>query len=139
MANGDICISTGYSGDTVQARKRAKEANNGVVIRYVIPKEGSMLWITVLAIPRDALHAANAHLFINYMMTPQVMGDITNSVGFANAIPDASPFTILIWDAPMTGSDRLLPDAVDTRGIRPGELLVLPRFEPQCDQGEGLS
>src|SRR5271154_2948569 len=92
MANGDICISTGYNGDIVQARRRAKEAKNGIVIRYVIPKEGSMLWITLLSIPRDASHAANAHLFINYMMTPQVMGDITNSVGIANAIPDASPY-----------------------------------------------
>jgi putrescine transport system substrate-binding protein len=92
LANGDICMSIGYNGDIVQARKRAKEAKNGVDLRYVIPKEGSMLWITLLAIPRDAAHAANAHLFINYMMTPQVMGNITNSVAFANAIPGASPY-----------------------------------------------
>jgi putrescine transport system substrate-binding protein len=105
MANGDICISIGYNGDIVQARKHAKEAKNGVVIRYVIPKEGSMLWITLLAIPRDASHAANAHLFINYMMTPQVMGDITNSVGFANAIPGASPYL----DSSVTADSIIYP------------------------------
>jgi putrescine transport system substrate-binding protein len=92
IANGDICISIGYNGDMLQARRRAAEAKNGVIIRYVIPKEGSTLWITLWAIPRDTLHAANAHLFINYMMTPQVVGNITNSVGFANAIPDSSPY-----------------------------------------------
>jgi putrescine transport system substrate-binding protein len=105
MANGDICISIGYNGDIVQARKHAKEAKNGVVIRYVIPKEGSMLWITLLAIPRDASHAANAHLFINYMMTPQVMGDITNSVGFANATPGASPYL----DSSVTADSIIYP------------------------------
>jgi putrescine transport system substrate-binding protein len=92
IANGDICISIGYNGDMLQARRRAEEAKNGVIIRYVIPKEGSTLWITLWAIPRDTLHAANAHLFINYMMTPQVVGNITNSVGFANAVPDSSPY-----------------------------------------------
>jgi putrescine transport system substrate-binding protein len=92
IANGDICISIGYNGDMLQARRRAEEAKNGVIIRYVIPKEGSTLWITLWAIPRDTLHAANAHLFINYMMTPQVVGNITNSVGFANAVTDSSPY-----------------------------------------------
>ncbi len=92
IANGDICISIGYNGDMLQARKRAQEAKNGVIIRYVIPKEGSTLWVTLWAIPRDTLHAANAHMFINYMMTPRVAGNITNSVGFANAIPDSSPY-----------------------------------------------
>ena len=44
MANGDICIALGYNGDFVQARKRGKEAKNGVDIGFIIPKEGSLLW-----------------------------------------------------------------------------------------------
>jgi putrescine transport system substrate-binding protein len=120
MANGDICISLGYNGDMVQARKRVKEAKNGISIRYVIPKEGSLLWITLLAIPRDASHAANAHLFINYMMTPQVIGNITNSVGFANGIPDAAPYL----DSSIT-ADSIVYPAPDER-----KRLIVPTEAP---------
>jgi len=91
MANGDICVALGYNGDFVQARNRAKEAKNGINIGYVIPDEGSLLWFDMLAIPRDAPNAANAHLFINYLMTPQVIANISNFIGFANANSAASP------------------------------------------------
>jgi putrescine transport system substrate-binding protein len=91
MANGDICIALGYNGDFVQARKRAAEAKNGVRIDFVIPEEGSLLWFDMLAIPRDAPHVANAHLFINYLMTPRVIANISNFIGFANANSAASP------------------------------------------------
>jgi putrescine transport system substrate-binding protein len=91
MANGDICVALGYSGDFVQARKRAREANNGVAIGFVIPEEGSLLWFDMLAIPRDAPNAANAHLFINYLLEPGVIAAITNFIGFANANSRATP------------------------------------------------
>jgi putrescine transport system substrate-binding protein len=91
MANGDICVALGYNGSFVQARNRAKEAKNGMNIGYVIPDEGSLLWFDMLAIPRDAPNAANAHLFINYLMTPQVIANISNFIGFANANSAASP------------------------------------------------
>ena len=91
MANGDICVALGYNGSFVQARNRAKEAKNGMNIGYVIPDEGSLLWFDMLAIPRDAPNAANAHLFINYLMAPQVIANISNFIGFANANSAASP------------------------------------------------
>jgi putrescine transport system substrate-binding protein len=91
MANGDICIALGYNGDFVQARKRATEAKNGITIDYVIPEEGSLIYFNMLAIPRDAPHAANAHLFINYLMNPRVIADISNFLGYANANSAASP------------------------------------------------
>jgi putrescine transport system substrate-binding protein len=91
MANGDICIALGYNGDFVQARSRAEEAKNGVKIGFAIPREGSLLWFDLLAIPRDAPHPSNAHLFINYLMDPRVIADISNFVGFANANTAALP------------------------------------------------
>jgi len=91
MANGDICVALGYNGDFVQARNRAKEAKNGIQIGYVIPEEGSLLWFDMLAIPRDAPNVANAHMFIDYLMNPQVIANITNFVGSANANSAASP------------------------------------------------
>ena len=91
LANGDICITIGYNGDVVQARNRAKDAQNGIDIGYAIPDEGSVLWFDMAAIPKDAPHPANAHRFLNYLMVPQTMADITNAVGFANANSAATP------------------------------------------------
>jgi putrescine transport system substrate-binding protein len=91
MANGDVCVALAYNGDVVQARKRAKESKSAIKIDYVIPDEGSLLWFDMLAIPRDAPHVSNAYLFINYLMTPQVIANISTSIGFANANSAATP------------------------------------------------
>ena len=87
LANGDICIAFGYSGDVFQAANRAREAHNGVNIAYSIPKEGSNLWFDLLAIPADATNPKEAHAFINYLMDPQVIAKVSTLVGYANPTP----------------------------------------------------
>lgn len=84
LANGDVCLSVGFSGDILQARDRADEAGNGNTIAYTVPDEGTLIWFDMLAIPADAPHPENAHTFINYLMEPQVIADITNYVNYAN-------------------------------------------------------
>lgn len=91
LANGDICVAHGYIGDLVQSRNRAREANKGVHLGIFIPKEGAVLNIDVMAIPADAPHPDNAHLFIDFLMRPEIIADITNLVGYANAVPAAKP------------------------------------------------
>jgi len=91
LANGDICIALTYNGTFVQARNRAKEAKNGIKLDYVIPQEGSLLWFDMLAIPRDAPHVANAYRFIDYIMDPRVIANISDFIGNANANVAASP------------------------------------------------
>jgi putrescine transport system substrate-binding protein len=91
LANGDLCIAVGYNGDVMQARDRAREANKGIEIKYVIPKEGTILWFDMLAIPKDAPDIANAHTFLNYMMSPQVIADVSNFKRYANANLAAKP------------------------------------------------
>jgi putrescine transport system substrate-binding protein len=83
LANGEICIAVGWSGDILQARDRAAEANQGVVIRYNIPKEGTIVWFDMYAIPADAPHPGNAHAFINFMMKPEVAAKNSNFVNYA--------------------------------------------------------
>jgi len=85
LANGDVCVAYGFSGDVFQAAARAKEAGNGQVIDYSIPKEGANLWFDMLAIPADAANKENAHKFINYLMRPDVIAGISNYVAYANA------------------------------------------------------
>jgi putrescine transport system substrate-binding protein len=84
LANGDLCIAVGWSGDILQARDRAEEAGQGVKIKYTIPKEGTIVWFDMLAIPADAKHPKNAHAFINYLMEPQVAANNSNFVNYAN-------------------------------------------------------
>lgn len=91
LANGDLCVVIGWSGDVLQAASRAEEAGRGVVVRYVIPKEGASMWVDMMAIPKDAPNAGNAHLFLNYLLRPEVKAGITNYVTFANANLAADP------------------------------------------------
>ena len=85
LANGDICVAHGYSGDVLQARDRAAEAKNGVEIVYAVPAEGAVVWTDVMAIPADAPNPEAAHKFINYLLNPDVIANITNYVAYANA------------------------------------------------------
>jgi putrescine transport system substrate-binding protein len=85
LANGDICLAVGYNGDVLQARDRAREAGKGIEIKYAVPKEGSILWFDMLAIPKDAPNPDSAYAFINYVMSPRVIADISNFKRYANA------------------------------------------------------
>jgi putrescine transport system substrate-binding protein len=84
LANGDLCIAVGYSGDVLQARDRAREAGKGVKVAYSLPKEGSIIWFDMMVIPADAKHPRNAHLFIDYLMQPQVAANNSNAVHYPN-------------------------------------------------------
>ena len=85
LANGELCVAIGWSGDILQARDRAEEAGQGTQVAYAIPQEGTIVWFDMLAIPADAKHPKNAHAFINYLMEPQVAANNTNFVNYANA------------------------------------------------------
>lgn len=84
LANGDICLAVGYSGDVLQAVDRAAEADQGVTVSYAIPKEGAQMWFDQMVIPADAKNVEEAHVFINYMMRPEVAAKATNYVFYPN-------------------------------------------------------
>jgi len=85
LANGEICLALGWVGDVLQARDRADEAGKGLTIRYNIPKEGAIMFFDMLAIPKDAKHPMNAHLFIDYLMRPEVAARNSSYVNFASS------------------------------------------------------
>jgi putrescine transport system substrate-binding protein len=89
LANGDICLAVGYSGDVLQARDRAAEADNNVTVEYSVPKEGAMIWLDSFAIPADAPHPDNAYAFIDYMLRPDIAARNTNYVYYASGSKDA--------------------------------------------------
>jgi len=94
LANGDLCVAVGYNGDVLQARDRARDANKGIDIKYTVPKEGSILWFDMLAIPKDAPDPDSAYAFMNYMMTPQVIADISDFKRYADANAAAQPLVL---------------------------------------------
>src|ERR1700678_3825210 len=94
LANGDLCVAVGYNGDILQARDRARDANKGIDIKYVVPKEGSIIWFDMLAIPKDAPHPESAYAYINYIMEPKVIADISNFKRFANANLASQPYVL---------------------------------------------
>ena len=91
LANGDICLAIGWSGDVFQARDRAAEAKNGVTVDYAVPIEGALMWFDQMAIPTDAPHPENALTFINYIMKPEVIAKASNYVYYANGNKASQP------------------------------------------------
>lgn len=92
LANGEVCVSLGFSGDVFIAADRAEQAKNGVKIAYAVPKEGAQQWFDMMAIPADAPNPEGALAWINFILDPQITADITNYVWYANANPASMQF-----------------------------------------------
>jgi putrescine transport system substrate-binding protein len=101
LANDDICLVMGWSGDVKQAHDRAREAGKGVDIAYSIPREGAISNYDVLAIPADAPHVRNAHLFINFLLRPDIAARNSNLIKYANAVlPSIQPLDPAVANDP---------------------------------------
>ncbi|SVB49827.1 uncharacterized protein METZ01_LOCUS202681 [marine metagenome] len=83
--NEEVCVAMSWSGDYAQAMARAEEVGADVHLAYSVPSEGTVLWVDGLFIPTDAQHPNNAHLFINYLMRPNVIAAVSNLIRYANA------------------------------------------------------
>jgi putrescine transport system substrate-binding protein len=120
LANGEICLAVGYNGDILQARDRSEENKTGAEIRYVIPKEGTIIWFDSYLIPKDAPHPKNAHAFINYMLRPEVIAAVSNTVNYANGNAAAAQYVNkeVLEDPgvypPQDVKVKLVPDLADT-------------------------
>jgi putrescine transport system substrate-binding protein len=107
LANGEVCVSLGWSGDVLQARDRAAEARNGADIAYLVPKEGALIGFDVLVIPADATHPGNAHVWINHAMDPAVIAAVSNTVNYANGVAASRP----LLDEAVRNDPGIYPDA----------------------------
>lgn len=88
LANGEICFAVGWSGDILQAKKRAAEAaektGRKVEIGFAIPREGTLMFFDNFAIPKDAKNIEEAHAFINFMLRPEIAAKNSGAVSYAN-------------------------------------------------------
>ncbi|MGQ0799711.1 MAG: extracellular solute-binding protein [Pseudomarimonas sp.] len=125
LANGDICVAVGWSGDILQAATRAEEAGKGVDIKYTIPTQGAAIWFDMLAVPKSSKRSANAHLFLDYVMRPDVIADISNYVAYANG--NAASKSLV--DAEITGDPNIYPDEATM-----AKLFTLAVLPPEVDR-----
>jgi putrescine transport system substrate-binding protein len=133
LANGDICVAVGWSGDILQARDRAREAaanrgegdRPGVEVAYYIPKEGAPMWFDMLAIPKDARNVDEAYAFLDYLLRPDVMAGIQNFVKYASANEAALPLV----DAEVLQDPGIYP----TEDVKAG-LFTLAVLPPEVDR-----
>ncbi len=118
LASGSVCAVMGYSGDINIARARAIEAKSKFEILALVPKGGSTLFFDTMAIPKDAKNVENAHLFINYILRPEVHASLTNKVFYAN--PNAASLKFVKKDVAenttifLSDADKKLMTAPDS-------------------------
>ncbi|EFL88514.1 polyamine ABC transporter substrate-binding protein [Ahrensia sp. R2A130] len=106
LANGDICLAVGWSGDVFQARDRAAEADAGVELGYAIPTEGALMWFDQMAIPADAKNVEEAHIFLDYIMRAEVIAKASNYVFYANGNAASQP----LLEKEITEDPAVYPD-----------------------------
>jgi putrescine transport system substrate-binding protein len=113
LANADVCALVGYNGDVSLAEARLRDRKSPMKLGYILPKEGSIMWFDMLAIPKDAPHPAAAHAFINYVLEPAVMADVSNHMAYANANTASTPLVNpAILDDPV-----IYPSAADSQRL----------------------
>ena len=106
LPNGDVCMAMTWSGDYATAMARAEEAKKQINLAYFIPREGSLIWFDNMYIPADAPHVANAHRFLQYLMQPQVMADVSDFINYANSNAAATP----LLNASVRNNPAIYPD-----------------------------
>jgi len=125
LANGNICVAIGWSGDILQAKDRADKANNGVHVGYIVPKQGALAFFDMFAIPKDAKNVEGAYQFLNYMMDPKVIADVSNNMNYANGNKASLP--LINADVRNNPGIFLTPDAM-------AKLFVLKVQDPKLDR-----
>lgn len=127
LANNDICLALAWSGDVAIAKKRASEAHKSYVIDYSIPKGDGILWFDLMAVPKDAPHAASAMQWINYILQPNVSAAITNQVFYPNANKAALPLvkTDIRDNAAIYPSSERLKSSMTVQTPPPSDIMRL--------------
>jgi len=124
LPNEEVCIAMSWSGDYAQAMQRGAEAGRPVELAYTVPREGAVPWFDAAFVPSDAPHPENAHLFLNYLLRPEVIAAITNETRYANPNRRAGPFV----DPAVAADPAIYPTAAQRERLQIG-FLQSPREE----------
>jgi putrescine transport system substrate-binding protein len=84
LANKEICVAMSWSSDYALSRARARAVGVNVNLTFTVPKEGANQNFTSLLIPEGAPHPDAAYQFINFILRPEVIAEITNEIFYGN-------------------------------------------------------
>ncbi|SFG89748.1 MULTISPECIES: polyamine ABC transporter substrate-binding protein [Sulfitobacter] len=137
LANGDVCVAVGWSGDILQARDRAAEAENGVEVAYNAPSEGAQMWFDQMAIPADAPNPEGAHKFLNFIMDAENMAAASNYVYYANGNKASQEHLVedVIGDPAIYPSEAALDNLFTTTPYPPKVQRVVTRLWTKIKSG----
>ena len=137
LANGDVCVAVGWSGDILQARDRAAEADNGVEVAYNAPSEGAQMWFDQMAIPVDAPNPEGAHKFLNFIMDAENMAAASNYVYYANGNKASQEHLVedVIGDPAIYPSEAALDNLFTTTPYPPKVQRVVTRLWTKIKSG----
>lgn len=113
LTSGETCVTVAWNGDVIAAFEEVDNADN---YDYIIPDEGSILWIDMVGIPANAPNPERAHEFINYLLDAQVNASIVNEIAYPSAVRAAEEFVDL---EVQTNEGIYPPDSVRSRLIIP--------------------
>lgn len=92
LANRELCLVMSWSSDYSTIKSRAQAAGINVNLGFTVPKEGSNAAYSALLIPAGAPHPRAAHRFLNFILRPDVIAEISNDIHYANPNLAATPF-----------------------------------------------
>jgi putrescine transport system substrate-binding protein len=126
LANGETCIALAWSGDVLQSRDRAREAGKGVEVAFAVPKEGAMRSFDMLAIPADAPHPGNAHLFIDFILR----ADISAAISSFRKFPSGNLAALPLIDPALRADPLMFPPPELLARLKPhrAESLAYTRY-----------
>ncbi len=138
LANGDICVAIGFSGDMFIARDRATEADQGIEIAYSVPQEGAYMWFDQMAIPADAKHVDEAHAFLDYILRPDVAAKASNFISYANGNKASQEFIDkeILGDPSIFPDEKTLAKLFTTSPLGPKEQRVFTRIWTKIVTGQ---
>ncbi|MGQ5521861.1 extracellular solute-binding protein [Chitinimonas sp. PSY-7] len=122
LANGDVCVAMAYNGDVYIARDRAAAAKKPQNVEYVVPNKGTIMWLDVMAIPKDSKNAESAHKWINNILDPKVVAAISNTVSYAN--PNAKATALV--NKKISGDIKIYPAADALQKLQPLAVIDQP-------------
>lgn len=85
IASGKACAFIGWSGDINIAASRLKETGGQDEVVPLLPTGGALAMIDTMAIPRDARHPKNAHLFIDFYLQAKNGAAMANEMNYPTA------------------------------------------------------
>jgi putrescine transport system substrate-binding protein len=119
LASTEACLSIAWSSDYYVAQQRAREDGTGAHLAFTVPKEGSNITYNALLIPAAAPHPDAAHRFLNFILDPRTIAEITNDIYYGNDNLAARPFVV---SAILNDPAVYPPPAVRARLYLPAEL-----------------